>query len=323
MGSTAVFGNPDFGTNMLECAGYSAPLRTAPLEAFTTIMPILQRRKLSAGEVTCLTGLVTKAAGSRPPDIPDSDPFLASRLTLRRWVKMHISELLPGLDSLECGPPGKVEEEGPPSCLSSNEPPPSRFRNLPCQAAGPLAFIRPHPRHLQPFPSCPAGRPWPVSGLSPGARPAPGARPSPTPHAVRHSSSRAGRDGPRAHRPAVRQGPRRCALCPAWPAGVRGPLGGTCLSLKGARAGLNLPRKDLFFTSFPRSAGCCFPAPKGPSPNKHTHLGLKPWRTAAFHQLFLSSRYCVKLPSSSHLILTIFPKGLMKQRPPHPHFINT
>ena len=102
-----------------------------------------------------ITGLVTKAAGCRPPDIPDSDPFLASRLILRRWVKTHVSELLPGLDSLECGPPGKVEEEGPPSCLSSNEPPPSWFMNLPCQAAGPLAFIRPHPRHLQPFPSCP------------------------------------------------------------------------------------------------------------------------------------------------------------------------
>lgn len=131
-----MLGNPDFGTNMLEGAGYSPPLWTTPLEAFTTVMPILQRRKLSAGEVTCLTGLVTKAAGSRPPGVPDSDPFLTSRLILRRWVKMHISELLPGLDSLECGPPGKVEEEGPPSCLSSNGPLPLGLRTCPARQLG-------------------------------------------------------------------------------------------------------------------------------------------------------------------------------------------
>ena len=38
-------------------------------------------------------------------------------------VGVHVSELLPRLDSLEWGPPGTREEEVPPSSLSSRESP--------------------------------------------------------------------------------------------------------------------------------------------------------------------------------------------------------
>ena len=60
-----------------------------------------------------------------------------------------------------------------------------------------------HPRHLQPFPSGPAGRPWPVCGLSPGASLTAGAWPGPTP---RSASPPVVPGRPRAHKPATSQG---------------------------------------------------------------------------------------------------------------------
>lgn len=53
-----------------------------------------------------------KAAGPRSPNGPDSDPLLATKGPYPEDVGVHVSEVLPRLDSLEWGPPGTWEEEG-------------------------------------------------------------------------------------------------------------------------------------------------------------------------------------------------------------------
>lgn len=109
------------------------------------------------------------------------------------------------MDSFSSGALEEVEVDVPPSSLTTNKHPllPGS-RNPPHQAAQPLRPLSdPTPQHFQPFSSSPAGRPWPVSGLSLGARTTPGAWPGPT----QHSASPPVVPGrPRTHRPALRQG---------------------------------------------------------------------------------------------------------------------
>lgn len=63
-------------------------------------------RQLAPGLTVGLTQTHSRAPGLYPED-----------------VGVHVSELVPYLDSLDWGPPGTQEEEVPPSSLSSREPP--------------------------------------------------------------------------------------------------------------------------------------------------------------------------------------------------------
>lgn len=136
-----------------------------------------------------------KSRRPQPPDKPDSEPPMVSGpLLWPRW------------DGFSSGPPRETHEEVLPCWPAADEPPLlwAKEPALPGSWAS-VAFLRPRPRHLQPFPSGPAGRPWPVCGLSPGARPAAGAQPGPTP---RSASPPVVPGRPRAHRPAWSRGAR-------------------------------------------------------------------------------------------------------------------
>ena len=102
---------------------------------------------------------------------------------------------------------------------------------------------------------------------------------------------------------------------------------------------MNLLRKGLSSSSLPRSGAAgsgSLPHSQTHTPShtythtppthvharthSHTHThacthGLKPRSTASFHQLFLSSRSSVQLPSLSHFILT-FPQRFYEWKPP-------
>lgn len=168
--------------------------------------------------------------------------------------RVNITELppwTPGLGRFLQGASREEEEEVPSSCVTTSAPPALWvWEPAPPGSQASLPLSDPT-RHIQPFPSGPAGRPWPVSGLSLGARPVPGARPGPTQRSALPPVTPSGRELTGQPRTRARVELPVVSLAGA----CEGPPGKTYIALKGLRIGLSClrlsSRKGAPFSGFP------------------------------------------------------------------------